>query len=291
LGHRLYMDLSKEKEFQVFATVRGELPSHLSALFGEYPGTVLSGVDVLVPDKLEVLVDELRPDYVINAVGLIKQHKCLATEMIRLNSWLPWHIQQILQKKGGRFIHFSTDCVFRGDQGNYAEQVTPDVTDIYGRSKALGEIADQTNTLCLRTSIIGRELKNHLSLVDWFLGQPVGAALHGYQGAIYTGLPTHSVAKFLVNVIKLAPELSGLYHLSSDPISKYDLLCRIRERASLDVTIDPVTEPRIDRSLCSDKLRGEVGFAIPHNWDDLLDDLFVDFDHYDKWSARGVACT
>jgi dTDP-4-dehydrorhamnose reductase len=203
LGHRLYFDLGKE--FQVYGSVRSLSPQMVK-VFSDHPGKLHAGIDVLAPNALEKLIADVNPDVVINAVGLIKQHKSLATDMIELNGWLPWKIQQILADQGGRLIHFSTDCVFKGDKGQYTEPDFPDATDIYGRSKALGEIWDQDNALVLRTSIIGRELQNHLSLVDWFVGQAPGSVVQGFQGAIYSGLPTHTVSKFLVNLIKLAPE-------------------------------------------------------------------------------------
>lgn len=281
LGHRLFMDLGKE--FQVIGSVR-QLSPKMSDLFSQFPGEIRTGVDVLMPGQLEKLVSDTRPDVVINAVGLVKQQKSTPTHMIELNAWLPWKIQQILEEKGGRLIHVSTDCVFRGDRGDYHETDLPDAQDIYGRSKALGEILDQPNVLTLRTSIIGRELQNHMSLVDWFMGRPQGETVKGFQGAVYSGFPTHSLAKVLRDLIKLAPQLSGLYHLSSDPINKYDLLRRIRDRLGKDVSIEPVAEPKINRSLNADALRSQVSFAIPRNWDELIDDLFIDFDRYDEWS-------
>ena len=111
--------------------------------------------------------------------------------------------------------------------GNYAEENEPDADDLYGLSKRLGEVLSETS-LTLRTSIIGHELNSNLSLLDWFLSQE--SKVKGYKKAIFSGLTTIEIGKVLEKIILPNKDLSGLFHLSVNPISKYDLLNLGRKR-------------------------------------------------------------
>jgi dTDP-4-dehydrorhamnose reductase len=165
-----------------------------------------------------------------------------------------------------KVIHISTDCVFSGANGFYSENDVPDALDLYGISKLHGEI-DYLNTLTIRTSIIGHELSSNLSLVDWFLAQE--GAVKGYKNAIFSGLPNIEIARVILDYVIPKSNLSGLIHLSANPISKYDLLMLISEQYRKSITIIPDFELVIDRSLNSDKFRNITGY-IPPNWPDLI---------------------
>ena len=98
----------------------------------------------------------------------------------------------------------------------------PDASDLYGRSKYLGEV-DYPHAVTLRTSIIGHELGSAHGLVDWFLAQS-GAVCRGFARAIFSGLPTVELARVIRDFVLPRPDLHGVYHVSAAPISKYDLL-------------------------------------------------------------------
>lgn len=217
-------------------------------------------------------------DFVFNCVGVIKQIDASkdAIASIEINSLWPHQLARLCANSGAKLVHFSTDCVFSGSKGNYSELDSADAHDIYGRSKLLGEIA-YDHCLTLRTSIIGHELKRHASLIDWFLAQE--SSCKGYTKAIYSGFPTIVLAKILDEKIlpaMMAGGLSGVWNLSSDPIDKYDLLCRVAKRYGKNIDITPVSEPRINRSLNSDALRNKLGF-IPQTWDEMVDTMYQDY--------------
>lgn len=229
---------------------------------------VISGIDVTDHDALANVISNTKPDYIFNCVGLIKQveqgnHPVLAIE---INSLLPHKLAELATKFGARLIHFSTDCVFSGSTGSYTENDIPDATDIYGRSKLLGEVA-YDNHLTLRTSIIGHEIDSNVSLIDWFLSQT--GSVNGFSNAIFSGLPTCYVAEFINDYIFPNPSVSGLYHLSVDPINKYDLLNLVKSIYSKDIVINDSPEFKIDRSLNSNSLRDVVHYNPPV-WQDLI---------------------
>src|SRR6185369_13391469 len=170
---------------------------------------------------------------------------------------------------------------FRGDRGNYSEEDIPDAVDLYGKSKNLGEVTSE-NCLTLRTSIIGHELGSAHSLVDWFLSNR-GSKVKGYANAIYSGFPTVVFASIINNLIHAHPALSGLYQVSSDAISKYDLLTLINEAYDARITIERDDDFRIDRSLDSTRFRNETGFE-PRDWKSMVDTMAADAKIYGKWN-------
>jgi dTDP-4-dehydrorhamnose reductase len=181
---------------------------------------------------------------------------------------------------GGRVVHFSTDCVFNGHRGNYSEEDVSDAEDLYGKSKFLGEVT-VANALTLRTSIIGRELTEHRSLLDWFLSQN-HKTVRGYRKVIYSGVTTNHLAELVASIIQKHPGLNGLYQVASEPISKYDLLCLVREAYQLDVRIEPDDLEMSDRSMRCDRLREAIAYKCPA-WPVLAHQLAEDTIPYESW--------
>lgn len=262
LGHILYSELKKNHE--VFGTVRSRK---------WHPG-LLEGYDVDDLPKIEKLVGEIKPDFVINCIGIIKQLKASKDKVISLevNSLWPHRLAEICERHNAKMIHFSTDCVFSGVKGNYLESDLADARDTYGLSKFMGEV-DYPHTLTLRTSIIGHELNSQVSLVNWFMSQK--SECKGYRKAIYSGFPTIVVARFLNDVI-FKKFISGIYHFSSEPINKYDLLKLIAEVYGKRINILPSDELKIDRSLNSDRLRSELGWK-PESWPSMIKTMHEHF--------------
>lgn len=255
LGHALYSELKKKHE--VWGTVRSK----------KWHPTLLEGFDVDNLIKIDELVAQVKPDFVINCIGIIKQLKASKDKIasIEVNSLWPHRLAEICERHNAKMIHFSTDCVFSGAKGNYIESDLADARDTYGLSKFMGEV-DYPHTLTLITSIIGHELSSNVSLVDWFLSQKVECK--GFTKAIYSGFPTVVVAKFLSDYI-FNNFISGVYHFSSDPISKYDLLKLVAQEYKKDIIIHPSDELVIDRSLNSDRLRKELNFQ-PQSWPEMI---------------------
>ena len=156
----------------------------------------------------------------------------------------------------------------------YRESDRPDPVDAYGHSKLLGEI-HSAGALTLRTSMIGRELSGFHSLLEWFLRQPSGSAAKGYTRAVFSGLPTLALANEILRLIDEFPQLEGMYHLSVDPISKFDLLSLVREAFRLDVSLERNTEYHCDRSLISDRYRAATGF-VPMSWETMVQEMAND---------------
>ncbi|HMH02005.1 MAG TPA: sugar nucleotide-binding protein, partial [Terriglobales bacterium] len=204
----------------------------------------------------------------------------MALPSITVNSLLPHKLAAMVKEWGGRVIHFSTDCVFSGKRGGYTEQDDSDADDLYGKSKFLGEVTTE-NALTLRTSIIGRELVEHKSLLDWFLSQN-HKTVKGFKRVIYAGVTTNHMADVVTEIIRKSRPISGLYQVVSDPISKYDLLCLLRDAYRLDIEILADETVVSDRSMQGDKLRAATGYVSPA-WPLLAKNLADDRTPYDQW--------
>jgi dTDP-4-dehydrorhamnose reductase len=192
---------------------------------------------------------------------------------------LPHRISMICRVAKIRMIHISTDCVFSGKKGNYTEEDQSDAEDIYGRTKFLGEVS-YPHCVTLRTSIIGRELKNKLGLIEWFLAQK--GQINGYTKAIYSGFTTDEISRIIQNYVIPNPKLSGVYHVSSNPISKYDLL-QLTKTAFHRTDIDILPEEQFfsDRSLNSTRFRSFTGY-VPPTWEEMINELAATSSFYDK---------
>ena len=276
LGYSLYANMSEYHEFEVFGTVRDIAGKE--HYFNKPKGYIIKNVNILDLDKVKQIVAELKPDVVINCIGLIKQLSISKkyTSAITINALLPHQFAEICSSYEAKLIHFSTDCVFDGKKGNYKEDDLPTATDLYGKTKHMGEVY-YGGHITLRTSIIGHELISSISLVEWFLNQQ--KEVKGFTKAIFSGLPTAYIAKLLAEKIIPNKSLSGLYHLSTFPINKYDLLTKISKVYDKNINIYKSDEVIIDRSLNSEKLRSEIGF-VPPDWDELIEYMNADFK---KW--------
>lgn len=279
LGHKLVQVLGQN--FDIWATLRGSFDSveRYSIFIRE---KTIENIDVQNAAAVESVVRQVRPDVVVNAVGVIKQlpEPGDVITTLNINSIFPHRLARFGTELGYRLISISTDCVFDGAKGNYSESDIPDAKDLYGKSKNLGEIVSE-NCLTLRTSIIGRELQTGHSLVEWFLANR-GRRVKGFVNAIYSGFPTVVFADIIGDLITDWPDLSGLYHISSDPINKYDLLQLIRSKFDVDVEIDCYPDFRIDRSLDSSRFRNETGFR-PKPWDEMIAMMAADPTPYEEW--------
>jgi dTDP-4-dehydrorhamnose reductase len=282
---------------KVFQVLRQRYPGTLGTMVGSrdarpfHKVELLRGADVLenvdATDRraLERTLADRRPDVVVNCIGIVKQREAAkaAIPSIEINSLLPHVLVEICSGWGGRVIHFSTDCVFDGKRGQYTEADRPDAEDLYGKTKALGEIglAAEPNALTLRTSIIGRELATFQSLLEWFLAQR-GRQIRGFSRAIYAGVTTNHLATIVARIISDHPHLSGLYQVASTPISKLDLLGLLREGYGVRVEITPDDSFVCDRSMRCDKLHEAIGYTAPP-WPELVRELAADPTPYERW--------
>ena len=283
LGHKVWQVLGKR--FDAWAAVR-RVGRHRATGLYEGPHVI---EDVRAEDFASVqhAVRTARPYAIINCIGIVKQLKAAhdAVRSITINALFPHQLAELARESEARVIHISTDCVFAGTHGGYTEEDFADANDLYGRTKFLGELAG-AGCLTLRTSIVGRELAATTGLLEWFLGHR-GGRVGGYTSAHFSGLTTLALANVIGDVIERFPELSGVYHVASEPISKYDLLIKCNRAFGAGIAIEPSEAVRIDRTLNGARFAAATGLSAG-SWDTMLSALAADPTPYDDWRLERV---
>ncbi len=265
LGSACFKLFSETDGYLTYGTLR---TLEQTAPFRPGRGTLIPCVNALDLSQLAYVFDHSSPDLVINCVGIIKQLNSVKNLplLIETNALLPHRLADLLNRYGAQLVHISTDCVFSGAKGMYKESDVPDAADPYGRTKQLGETF-ASNAITLRTSIIGHEVKRSVSLVDWFLSQQ--GTVKGYCRAIFSGLPTVELARIIRDHVAPDREMTGLYHVAAEPITKFDLLKLVAKEYSSVANLVPDDALVIDRSLDGQRFRERTGYvAAP--WPTLI---------------------
>lgn len=258
LGSRLVRSLSARHE--VAATTRAEGPPPLS------------GLDVRSPEVLARAFDAVRPEAVVNAVGLVKQRPEAAdvARSIEVNALFPHRLAELCRARSVRLVHVSTDCVFSGRRGWYREEDEPDPVDTYGRTKLLGEVTSAP-AVTLRMSLVGLEKRSAYGLVEWFLSQ--SGDVPGFTRALFSGLTMAEASRVVALVLEGGSPDSGLWHVASAPISKAGLLRALLsriDRPDLRVVDDPSVV--LDRTLDGRRFAAATGYVVP-DWSAMLAEL------------------
>lgn len=274
LGNAVFRYLNANSGHKVFGSARsGEVRRFFDV---ELHGKIITGIDAENHEALIRIFADVKPNIVINCIGIVKQLKPAENALVSLpiNSLLPHRLANLCKLCGARLIHISTDCVFSGKKGNYLESDKADAEDMYGQSKLLGEVY-YSHSITLRTSIIGREIGTARSLIGWFLAQE--SPVNGYKNAIFSGLPTVEIARIIQDYVIVNPLLNGLYHVSADPISKYELLKKVADVFRKSIRINPDTKYCIDRSLNSERFKKATSFT-PKGWGEMIQTMYA-FDY------------
>jgi len=271
LGSTVFKFFSENTVHDVYGTLRRK--SGLTFFDKKHHLKLIPEVDVLEERSLSLIIEKIKPDIVINCIGLIKQISNVNDPLLVLpiNAMFPHNLAKLCSVSNARLILISTDCVFSGSKGMYVESDVSNAEDLYGKSKYIGEVNNLPHVVTLRTSIIGHELNSIFSLVDWFLSQ--SGSVKGYSQAIFSGLPTIELARVIYDYVITEPQLNGLYHVSVKPIDKLSLLKIIAETYNKDIKIIQDNKVNIDRSLNSDLFRNITGYNPPE-WSDLINLMY-----------------
>jgi len=277
LGHKVW-EVFRER-FDCRAAMRTRLPL---ALFDDE--RVIDGFEATNFDAVRELIAKVEPDVVVNCIGVVKQLTAALDPIasITLNALVPHIVARASAQAGARMIHISTDCVFAGTRGYYTENDVPDASDLYGRTKLLGEVTD--GALTIRTSLIGRELRATSGLVEWFLSNR-GGSVRGFTNAIFSGVTTAMLANILATIIEQHPDMRGLYHVAAAPISKYDLLMMLNAAIGAGVMITPDDGFVIDRSLDATRFQAATGLQPPE-WPEMIAALAAESPRYERWRTE-----
>lgn len=263
LGSMVFRYLSLNENFNVFGTIRDLDGLSDKNIFQ------LNAKNVTKEQILD-LISKANPDYVINCIGIINKYCTLDNQegiqnAILVNSLFPYILSNSakLHSPDLKILQIATDCVYSGNKGNYIESDIHDPLDIYGKSKSLGEVVSE-NFLNIRCSIIGPELYNKSSLLEWFLSRDIKETVKGYDHHYWNGVTTLQFAQFCEEIIvenkfNSLRRLNHLLHYCiNETVSKYQLLKIISKVFNKNIEIVRLDNPKkLDRTLESVYLNSE----------------------------------
>lgn len=270
IGSAIYKKLYLESSLIVFGCMRVQNDKKFFPLASQ--ANLINCNDLTNKESIPYILDKVNPEVVINCAGLTKHKKEVDNLEIVMpvNATMPHQFASACDDRNIRFIHISSDCVFSGLKGKYVESDLSDALDLYGRSKALGEVCSG-NAITLRTSTIGHELHTNYGLLEWFLSQDKECL--GFSKAIFSGLPSVVFAEVIKDFVLPNPDLRGLYHVSTDPINKYELLELIARIYDKKIVVKQDREFTIDRSLSYEKFTAATGYK-PTAWPELIEIMY-----------------
>jgi len=280
LGHKLWQVLPA-KFPHTFVSIRKKREFY--AKCGLFAGpNVIDGLDLRDFARLNAVLDEVKPSVIVNCAGVTLRSKEAQDKnsAISINALLPHRLAEWCARSGARLIHFSTVCVYDGKKGGYTEEDPPDARDLYGMTKILGDVTAPF-ALTLRSSFIGREIFGGAELLEWFLAQE-GKTIKGFRKALFTGLTTNKLAELVGDLIENHPGLNGLYHVSSETVSKYELLKLMKDAYGLDVEIVPEEGFEMKRDLDGNRFAKATGFVCPP-WRRMMAEMAADKTPYAEW--------
>lgn len=270
IGHKMFKILG-EQGFKVFGTLKQPIKNYQAfSLFNA--DNAFENLDILNHTEVLRVLNQVKPDAILNCIG-ITLRKPEITDLdhcVKVNSEFPQFLKNWCENNNSYLVHFSTDCVFSGKDGPYTEKSYTSAKDIYGRTKALGEVFG-SHVLTLRGSMIGTELFGKTELLEWAFSQK-NKSIKGFSKAMYSGVTTNVMANLVAKILKSSEKLVGLYQVSSKPISKYDLLVLLNDSFKLNIQIAKDDSYASEKILSSQKLSEKIGFHCPE-WSAMINEL------------------
>ena len=271
IGHKMYQTISKIHK-DTWVTLRKSLSNYsYSDIYN--PEKVIDNIDLINFQIILNQLNKINPDIVINACGITIRRgiETLKSNSIILNSALPHFLNEWVTSNNKRLIHFSTDCVFTGAKGDYLDNDNKDAYDLYGSTKSMGEVIDSKYAITLRGSMIGSELENKTELFEWFLKQK-NKKIKGFNKVIYSGITTTKMAEIVLKLIDQYQNLSGVYNISSKPISKFELLKLWNNLFDINANIEIDNNYTSNKNLISDNFYRTISMEQP-DWVELSSQL------------------
>lgn len=266
LGGAILRYLSNFPQYEIACTIRSDYK------YFDHNIKCYQNIDLQYKSNFEFLYD-YNPNIVINCIGDISKStaKCSTLEQVYTNSLLPHILNNLAKEINFYLIHFSTDCVFSGEEGNYKKDESKQPLDYYGQSKSLGEI-DGKSSLTIRTSIVGPTFDGKINgLYAWFKAQT--GSISGYKLAIFSGMTTREVGKLVKSVIDMSHRPVGVWNVTGPVIDKYTLLTLFNERTGSKVEIVPDYTVKVNRSLSDVDFRYQFNIGSKVEWVQMVQEI------------------
>jgi dTDP-4-dehydrorhamnose reductase len=259
LGSEVLKVFAKEKKFIVSATYKNK--KSLNILKKNFNLFLKNKIKFIKFDVTNYKNKSLKEclgnnQHIINCIGVIKPYidekNKKSRNALLVNSIFPHNLNEINKShENAKIYQIATDCVFSGREGSYLENSEHDALDIYGKTKSLGEVNDK-NFFNIRCSIIGNEIGNYKSLVEWFKMQKINTKINGFSNHLWNGITTYVFAEIIKTIILKKIYIPNLIHIvPKNKISKFELLKLFKKIFNRkDITIKKIlSNKKTDRTI------------------------------------------
>ena len=253
----------------------------------EYIYTDIDDLDLTDPDETSRIIEETRPDWILNcaAYNLVDKAESDFDEALRINSMAVNNIVSVIRDTPVYLIHFSTDYVYNGTgQQPFSEYSIPAPVNAYGRSKLEGEknALHHPWTMVIRTSWLYSEFGNN------FVKTMLKLSKERTELKVVndqTGTPTYAsdlantVLGIIENIIRQQIAFNGgIYNYSNEgSCTWYDFAAAIFEYAGIDCKVIPVSSEEFNSEaerpsfsvMNKNKIRENYDISIP-DWRESL---------------------
>ena len=243
----------------------------------QIPGVKTFSADLKDGQSIRDLIADLRPKTIIHCAAATNVDWCEEhpQETERINVQVSVSLAEMARKAGARLVFISTDSVFDGKRGNYAETDEPAPLNTYACSKLRAEreiLQQDTDALVVRVNIYGWNAQDKQSLAEWILSEmTAGKRVPGFTDVHFSPILANDLADVLLDMS--GHELSGLYHVAgSERISKYEFARQVAETFGFDpgrivptpMAVAHLRAPRpSDVSLNTELISKTLGYAMP----------------------------
>ncbi len=242
-----------------------------------FPGVDSVQVDLAAKGRAQSLVRFYQPEWLVFCAGAVNVDWCEEHPQaaLQVNAKAALNLALACQELNSRMVYISTDAVFNGDTGGYAEEDYPEPVNRYARSKVAGEQAVSArlpSSLIVRTNIYGWNSQPKQSLAEWILGRlEWGLTVPGFYDVFFNPILVNDLSDLLLEMMHR--RLTGVYHVAgSDICSKYEFALRLAGEFGLRADlVEPVSikdstlrapRPR-NTSLKTGKIREKLGKPMP----------------------------
>ena len=239
----------------------------------------LPDYDLTKFEDLQAKINDIKPDFVINAAAFTDVDGCEASEEIcdLVNGQAVGNLAQACKKIGCILVHYSTDYVFNDENSQgYLENDQINPLNAYGKSKALGEeliLKSGCDFYLIRTAwLYGANGKNFVdTILDLATKQEEIKVVNDQVGNPTYALDlAQSTKKILVD----KPSF-GIYHqTNAGSCSWYEFALKIKELTGFKAAILPVTSAEFIRPAKRPKFSILLNTKLPllRPWENSLKD-------------------
>ena len=236
---------------------RGTLGGQLRGLYPMATGWDIEDLNVLDFDALRARVEALAPGAIVNSVAFndVDGAEDRPEQAFALNAEFPGRLARLAAAGGIPLVHYSTNYVFDGAQGEYTETDAPSPLSVYGLSKLGGEQAVAAaggRCYVVRTSVIfgpkGESGLSKRSFVDLMLDLASGRdVIQAVDDEINSLTYAPDLARATRRLLEDAPA-AGVYHLANEGAASWcDFAREIFRIAGKNVTVVPVSSAQFPR--------------------------------------------